>query len=87
MRQEVTRKHKAERWALDDVVYHTEVTEYEDWKKYVIVLEPVTESIWMCIWKFVYVYPKRTLDANRMAENLVKRYYFHFHIIGLCFSV
>lgn len=29
MKQEVTRKHKAEKWALDDVVYHTEVTNYE----------------------------------------------------------
>ena len=29
MKQEVTRKHKAEKWALDDVVYHTEVTTFE----------------------------------------------------------
>jgi hypothetical protein len=29
MKQEVARKHKAEKWALDDVVYHTEVTTYE----------------------------------------------------------
>lgn len=29
MKQEVTRKHKAEKWALDDVIYHTEVTSYE----------------------------------------------------------
>lgn len=29
MKQEVTRKHKVEKWALDDVVYHTEVTSYE----------------------------------------------------------
>lgn len=29
MKQEVTRRHKAEKWALDDVVYHTEVTAYE----------------------------------------------------------
>jgi dynein heavy chain len=28
MKQEVTRKHKAEKWALDDVVYHTEVTDF-----------------------------------------------------------
>jgi len=28
MKQEVTRKHKAEKWALDDVCYHTEVTEF-----------------------------------------------------------
>jgi len=26
MKQEVTRKHKADAWALDDVVYHTDVT-------------------------------------------------------------
>ncbi|TYZ58790.1 hypothetical protein PybrP1_001566 [[Pythium] brassicae (nom. inval.)] len=29
MTQEVTRHHAAERWALDDVVYHSEVTDYE----------------------------------------------------------
>lgn len=29
MKQEVTRKHKAEKWALNDVVYHSEVTSYE----------------------------------------------------------
>eukprot|EP00956_Cyclotella_meneghiniana_P009264 scaffold12733_cov74-Cyclotella_meneghiniana.AAC.6 len=29
MKQEVTRKHKAEKWALNDVVYHTEVTNFE----------------------------------------------------------
>lgn len=29
MRQEVTRLHKSEKWALDDTVYHTEVTEFE----------------------------------------------------------
>jgi dynein heavy chain len=29
MKQEVTRRHKADKWALDDVVYHTEVTSYE----------------------------------------------------------
>ncbi|KDO17449.1 hypothetical protein SPRG_17131, partial [Saprolegnia parasitica CBS 223.65] len=29
MRQEVTRHHVNDKWALDDVVYHTEVTEYE----------------------------------------------------------
>jgi dynein heavy chain len=29
MKQEVTRLHKAESWALDDVAYYTEVTEFE----------------------------------------------------------
>ncbi|TMW55127.1 hypothetical protein Poli38472_013889 [Pythium oligandrum] len=29
MRQEVTRHHANDRWALDDVVYHSEVTDYE----------------------------------------------------------
>ncbi|GLD99919.1 hypothetical protein PINS_up008647 [Pythium insidiosum] len=29
MRQEVTRHHVNDRWALDDVVYHSEVTDYE----------------------------------------------------------
>ena len=29
MKQEVTRKHRSEKWALDDVVYHTEVTNIE----------------------------------------------------------
>lgn len=29
MKQEVTRKHKADKWALDDVVYRTEVQPFE----------------------------------------------------------
>lgn len=29
MKQEVTRKHKQDKWALDDVVYHTEVTSFD----------------------------------------------------------
>ena len=29
MKQEVTRMHKAQQWALDDVVYYTEVSEFE----------------------------------------------------------
>lgn len=29
MRQEVTRLHKADRWSLDDVTYHAEVTDFE----------------------------------------------------------
>ena len=29
MKQEVTRKHKADKWALDDVLYRTEVTQLE----------------------------------------------------------
>eukprot|EP00212_Chloropicon_laureae_P001123 CAMPEP_0198458526 /NCGR_PEP_ID=MMETSP1453-20131121/36057_1 /TAXON_ID=1461543 ORGANISM="Unidentified sp., Strain RCC701" /NCGR_SAMPLE_ID=MMETSP1453 /ASSEMBLY_ACC=CAM_ASM_001118 /LENGTH=70 /DNA_ID=CAMNT_0044183389 /DNA_START=1 /DNA_END=209 /DNA_ORIENTATION=- len=31
MKQEVCRKHQkdAQKWALDDIVYHTEVTNYE----------------------------------------------------------
>jgi dynein heavy chain len=29
MKQEVTRKHKNDGWSLDDVIYHTEVTDYE----------------------------------------------------------
>ncbi|KAL7522596.1 hypothetical protein ACHAWX_007291 [Stephanocyclus meneghinianus] len=29
MKQEVTRKHKAEKWALNDVVYHTAVTNFD----------------------------------------------------------
>ena len=29
MKQEVTRKHKSQKWALNDVVYHTEVTNFE----------------------------------------------------------
>ena len=28
MKQEVTRRHKGEGWALDDMVYHTEVTDF-----------------------------------------------------------
>lgn len=30
MKQEVTRRHKADAWALDDVVYHTDVTPMAD---------------------------------------------------------
>merc|ERR1711865_1213181 len=30
MKQEVTRKHKSDAWALDDVVYHTDVTSMQD---------------------------------------------------------
>eukprot|EP01033_Poteriospumella_lacustris_P002475 gene2475-1807_t len=29
MKQEVCRKHSKDKWALDDIVYHTEVTNYE----------------------------------------------------------
>jgi len=29
MKQEVTRQHKAEKWALDDMLYHTEMTKFE----------------------------------------------------------
>ena len=29
MRQEVTRQHHADKWALDDVVFHTEVSDFE----------------------------------------------------------
>jgi len=32
MKQEVTRKHKANEWALDDMVYHSEVTSFDDSK-------------------------------------------------------
>jgi dynein heavy chain len=32
MKQEVTRKHKADKWALDDVVLHSEVTNFESSK-------------------------------------------------------
>lgn len=34
MRQEVTRKHKHEKWALDDVVMVSDVLEIEDPRKY-----------------------------------------------------
>jgi dynein heavy chain len=29
MKQEVTRKHRSDKWALDDVLYHTEITSFE----------------------------------------------------------
>jgi len=32
MKQEVTRKHAAEKWSLDDMVYHTQVTHFENKK-------------------------------------------------------
>jgi dynein heavy chain len=30
MKQEVCRKHQKESWSLDDIVYHTEVTNYDN---------------------------------------------------------
>ncbi|CAN0149606.1 unnamed protein product [Ectocarpus sp. 6 AP-2014] len=44
MKQEVTRKHKAEKWALDDVVYHTEVTSYERMEQ---VRSPPAEGVYI----------------------------------------
>merc|ERR1711904_16239 len=44
MKQEVTRKHKKEQWALDDVVYHTEVTQFEKESQ---VRQPPDEGIYL----------------------------------------
>ena len=44
MKQEVTRKHKAEKWALDDVIYHTEVTEFNGEQQ---VRSPPPEGIYI----------------------------------------
>jgi dynein heavy chain len=33
MRQEVTRRHKADKWALDEMVFHNEVLEQTSWDK------------------------------------------------------
>jgi len=44
MRQEVTRRHKMERWALDDIVMHTEITEVTDIKK---VKHPAEEGVFV----------------------------------------
>ena len=29
MKQQVTRNHKAQAWALDDIVYHSDVTNFD----------------------------------------------------------
>ncbi|DBA03213.1 TPA: hypothetical protein N0F65_003933 [Lagenidium giganteum] len=42
MRQEVTRHHAIDRWALDDVVYHSEVTDYEKLEQ---IKQPPREGI------------------------------------------
>lgn len=44
MKQEVTRKHKSEKWALDDVVYHTEVTTME---RVELVKTPPSDGIYL----------------------------------------
>ncbi|GMH89960.1 hypothetical protein TrVE_jg7050 [Triparma verrucosa] len=44
MKQEVTRKHKGEKWALDEVIYHTEVTEYNGEQQ---VRSPPPEGIYI----------------------------------------
>ena len=44
MRQEVTRRHKDEKWALDDVTFHTEVTDMEDVRR---VKNPPDEGIYI----------------------------------------
>jgi len=44
MKQEVTRKHKGDKWALDDVVYHTEVTDYNGEQQ---VRSPPPEGIYI----------------------------------------
>mmetsp|Transcript_6024 Transcript_6024/g.9342 ORF Transcript_6024/g.9342 Transcript_6024/m.9342 type:complete len:843 (+) Transcript_6024:3-2531(+) len=43
-RQEVTRKHKADRWALDDVVLKCEVTDYADTRR---IKDPPKEGIYI----------------------------------------
>ena len=62
MKQEVTRKHKAEKWALDDVVYHTEVTSYER-------MEQVTIQQLICVARhtcvgFLFSAPKMPWNQN-----------------------
>lgn len=44
MKQEVTRKHKSDKWALDDVVYHTEVTNFKGFDE---VKSPPAEGIYI----------------------------------------
>ncbi|KAL3815567.1 hypothetical protein ACHAXA_000299 [Cyclostephanos tholiformis] len=44
MKQEVTRKHKAQKWALNDVVYHTEVTNFERFEQ---IKTPPEEGIYI----------------------------------------
>lgn len=44
MRQEVTRRHRDEKWALDDVTFHTEVTDIEDVRR---VRSPPEEGVYI----------------------------------------
>ena len=44
MKQEVVRKHKAEKWSLDDVVDRTEVTSFENVGK---IKEPISEGVYV----------------------------------------
>jgi dynein heavy chain len=44
MKQEVTRQHKAEKWALDDMLYHSEVTKFETLER---VLGPPKEGVYI----------------------------------------
>jgi dynein heavy chain len=44
MKQEVVRKHKAEKWSLDDVVDRTEVTTFETPAK---IKEPINEGVYV----------------------------------------
>jgi dynein heavy chain len=54
MRQEVTRKHSAEKWALDDVVLHADVMDQDDPKR---LKGPADEGVYVhglylegCVW-------------------------------------
>merc|ERR1711871_1868061 len=42
MRQEVTRRHQADKWALDEMVFHNEVTDHLQWEK---VKKPPSEGV------------------------------------------
>ncbi len=44
MKQEVTRKHTAQKWALNDIVYHTEVTNFERFEQ---IKAPPEEGIYI----------------------------------------
>ena len=44
MRQEVTRRHQADKWALDEMVFHNEVTDHAQWDK---VKKPPSEGVFI----------------------------------------
>lgn len=49
---QVTRKHAGEKWSLEDVVLHSEVTEFDDPKK--VCLAPSRVALVRILWFFMF---------------------------------